>query len=100
MKNSVSDLVALRQWLVQIADSVPREYSRKAYDGITELDNILWKIIIGGKSPWESTKRYSSEKITVSDPEFKKTIQQLKEGTLDVRRIGHGNSEQDSYENS
>lgn len=98
MDHITTTLTLMRQWLVQIADRVPRDESRKVYDKITEVDDTLWKLIFNEeRSPWSSAKRYSPPNtITVSDSNFDETVEQLKEGKLNVR----GQSEPDSNENS
>lgn len=96
--SNITDLVSMRQWLIQIADSVPVEDSRKAHDRINQINDYLWrKCFTEGRSPWDTGAKYSTINSTIiTDPNFEDTVQKLKEGKLDVPR----RSESDGYKNS
>lgn len=93
--SQITDLVNLRQWLVQVADRVPQKKSHQAHKMIVEVDDALWTILFREESPWAG-QIARPKSVDVSDPNFEETVEKLREGKLDVR----GQSDKDSGENT
>ena len=93
--SQISELVGLRQWLLQVADRVPQKRSHQAHKMITEIDDALWTILFREESPWADQVERPKH-VEVSDPNFEETVEQLREGRLDVR----GQGDKDSSENT
>lgn len=57
---SIVDLIALRKWLLEISDTVPKLESRKVYDKIAEINDQLWKFAFSANdtSPWTNCAKY------------------------------------------
>lgn len=59
--NKIADLIALRKWLLEISDTVPKLESRKVYDKIAEINDQLWKFVFNpanDTSPWTNCVKY------------------------------------------